>query len=445
MSARQIGLPAFGTVEIAVPAATSHSLSLRSNFGWALAGNVIYAISQWGMIVALAKLGSAFVLGQFSLGIALVTPVLMFSNFDLRAVQATDAHRQYRFGEYLRLRVWLTLAALGIIAAVVWFCGYDGRTAAVILAVALAKAVETLSDIHYGLFQLNDRLDQTGQSMMLRGVLSVCALSAGLYFTHDVFWGCIWVAIAWVAVLLLFDFRRGRRIVANTEHAAETAPGGWLRERRLLGLALPLGVVTTLAAVNLHMPRYFVDARLGERQLGMFSALAYATIALTLIGDSMGSCVVPRLSRLYAVGKLAEYRTLLLRLLVMGSAFGLFGLLMARGFGSWFLRFFYNANYAAQSEVFVLLMTAAAIHFAASMLTCGITSARCFRIQVLLYALVAASTALGCAYFVPTMGLKGAAVAVICGAVVRLVLSAAVIAWLLSADARLKRLRLFCQ
>ena len=48
---------------------------------------------------------------------------------------------------------------------------------------------------HYGLFQLNDRLDQSSRSMIIRGVLSVAALSAGLYFTHNVLWGCAGMAL----------------------------------------------------------------------------------------------------------------------------------------------------------------------------------------------------------------------------------------------------------
>ena len=35
-----------------------------------------------------------------------------------------------------------------------------------------------------------DRLDQIGRSMMLRGGLSVLAISMGLYATHNVLWGC---------------------------------------------------------------------------------------------------------------------------------------------------------------------------------------------------------------------------------------------------------------
>jgi O-antigen/teichoic acid export membrane protein len=105
--------------------------------------------------------------------------------------------------------------------------------------------------------------------------------------------------------------------------------------------------------------------------------------------------------------------------------------MIARSFAAKLLALFYNPGYAAQSGVFVILTAAAALHFGASMLTSGITSARCFRIQVPLYLLVAAATACGCLYWVPTMGLAGAALGVVCGAAVRLVAAAVVITYLL--------------
>jgi hypothetical protein len=79
-------------------------LSLGQNFAWALAGNIIYALCQWGIIVVVARLGNPFMVGQFALGLAVATPVLMLTNLQLRVVQATDVKGVYAFGEYLGLR-----------------------------------------------------------------------------------------------------------------------------------------------------------------------------------------------------------------------------------------------------------------------------------------------------------------------------------------------------
>jgi O-antigen/teichoic acid export membrane protein len=416
-------------------------LSLRSNFAWILTGNVVYAACQWGAIVALAKLGSSFMIGQFSLGLAIATPVLMFTNLHLRAVQATDAGHLSSFGEYLRLRGAMTLCGLAVIGGIVWAGNYERQTAMVILAVALAKGIETLSDIHYGLFQLNDRLDQIGRSMILRGGLSVAALSAGLYATRNVLWGCVGLALVWLAALLFFDVPRGRRFVADSARSGEpagpaierSAAQRYQRQWNLMRMALPLGISTTMAALNLHMPRYFIQARLGERQLGIYSAMAYATVAMILVADSLGHSAIPRLSRLYAGGRLVEFRSLLLRMVAAGGGLGLAGLAVARFMGVPLLTLLYGREYAAHYRIFLVLILATAIHCVASMLTSAVTSARCFRVQVPLYALVVGSNALACARWVPAAGLAGGAAAMAVAAAVHLVLGAAVVGWLLRA------------
>jgi O-antigen/teichoic acid export membrane protein len=419
-------------------------LSFRSNFLWILAGNVIFAACQLGMIVSLAKLGGSLMVGQFSLGLAIATPVLMFTNLHLRAVQATDAARKYSFGEYLQLRIVMSSLAIAAIAVLTWIEDVPHRTAMVVVAVALAKGTETLSDIHYGLFQLHDRLDQTGRSMMLRGVVSVIALSAGLYVTKDVFWGSLAVALVWLVALIRWDFRQGCRFIERSPQLRRLPDIGTLwrvwsgrqRVRRQWGLvclSVPLGVVTTLASINLNMPRYFIAAKMGENQLGIFSALAYATIGLTLVSDSLGSCSIPQLSRLYASGHIAEFQIVLFKLGILSGGLGITALATAQFAGKRLLALFYGAEYAASSGAFVLLMLAAAIHCVAGALTSGMTAARRFRIQVPMFAAVAGATAVACYLWVPSRGLTGAALGMTAGAVVRVLLAAAVLVHLVLA------------
>jgi O-antigen/teichoic acid export membrane protein len=150
------------------------------------------------------------------------------------------------------------------------------------------------------------------------------------------------------------------------------------------------------------MPRYFIHARMGEDKLGIFSALAYATVAMTLVCDSLGHCAIAGLSRLYAGGRRAEFRSLLLKLLAVGGALGFAGLVIAQVLGEQLLAIVYSPEYAAYSRVFVLLVFAASIYCITSMLTSGIMSARYFKIQVPMLALVAGCNAWFCAWLVNT-------------------------------------------
>jgi len=262
----------------------------------------------------------------------------------------------------------------------------------------------------------------------------VTALTMGLYMTRSVVWGCAGMALVWLAVLLFFDFKHGRAFVAGyarrPRHAEHRRP--W----NLMRTALPLGIATTMAALNLSMPRYFIHVRLGERQLGIYSALAYTTVAMILVSDSLGHCAIPRLSRFYNRERLAEFRLLLLRLLAAGALLGFAGLAVVRFIGPRLLTLIYGSEYAAQFRVFLVLIFAAAVYCVACMFTIAITSARCFKIQVPLYAMVVGSNALACAYWVPRDGLAGGAVAMLIAATVHLVLGAAVVSGLLKMKAK---------
>lgn len=417
-------------LSVAVP----FGLSLRSNFAWLLSGNIAYAICQWGVIVSLTKLGNSFMVGQFALGLAIATPVLTLTNLHLRAVQATDSRRLYSFSDYLRLRVASTCFGLLLIAGIASVGHYERQTAMVILAVALAKGIETLSDIYYGLFQLNDRLDQSGKSLMLRGVLSVAAVSLALHFARTVLYGCVALTFVWLGVLLLYDSRRGRQFVACCE---PSAPSGRVNQAwRLVRVALPLGFATTLAALNLNIPRYFIHAKLGERQLGIYSALAYTTIAMILVTDSLGHSAIPRLARLYRANKVAEYRRLLLRLVAAAAALGLTGLVTVQIAGASLLKVIYGAEYSAQHQVFRTLVLAAAIYCVACMFTSAMTAARSFRIQAPLYGCVVAANVLACAHWIPIAGLAGAAAGMLAAALTHFVLGALLVTRLLSAPRR---------
>jgi O-antigen/teichoic acid export membrane protein len=103
--------------------------SLRQNARWTLASNISYAACQWGVIVCLAKLGSPEIVGRFGLGLAIASPVIVLTQLQLRSVLVTDSKQAFRFGEYLALRLILTMVALAAIAGLAWMEGYVAASA----------------------------------------------------------------------------------------------------------------------------------------------------------------------------------------------------------------------------------------------------------------------------------------------------------------------------
>jgi O-antigen/teichoic acid export membrane protein len=419
-------------------------LSLPANVSWTLVGNGVYVACQWGMLVGLTKLGSPEMVGQFALGLAITAPIIMLTNLQLRDVQATDASSGYLFGDYLALRLLTTTLALLIIGGIAWGLGYRPETALIMVILGVAKAIEAISDVFYGLLQQHERMDRVAQSMMIKGIASLAALCIWIYLTGDLRWGVISLAVVWALVLLSYDVRSGRLILRHRWPRYQTAlpeqnPRGapkphWDTAKliKLTRLALPLGLVTMLMSLNFNLPRYFIERYWGEHELGIFAALAYILAAGIVVTNALGQSASPRLAKYYAARDRIAFVRLLLKLIGVSTVLGGLGLAGAILAGPELLTIFYQAEYARQ-DLLVWLMVAGVMAYVASCLYYALTATRYFRAQLLLFMGVTGSTTWACLWLIPTGGLAGAAMALIIAALVQVMGSVMILAHALRA------------
>ena len=409
----------------------ARGLPLSANFVWTAVGNAVYAACLWGLLSVLAKLGSADMVGEYVLALAITAPVIMFMNLQLRAIQATDAEREYSFGDYLGLRLVTASLALVVIAAIALTTGHQGDTLLVILTVGLAKAIDSISDAFHGLLQQHERMDRVGRSMMIKGPLSLAVLATAVHLTGRVYWGALGLAIASAVVLLGYDIASGRLILRNArqvDNATQDKADGKavIRPRwhirtlaSLAWLALPLGFARMLVSFNANVPRYAVELYLGRRELGIFAAMAYLKTVGDLVVAALGRSITPRLARYYAGGEGAAFGKLLLKLVGTGVGLGAAAVVVAMVAGRQILTLVYQPEFASHSDVLAWLMCAAGIGYVASFLSYGMMAARCFAVQLPLLLATASTTALACLWLVPRFGLRGAAIALVISAGVR--------------------------
>ena len=69
-------------------------MSLRKNFFWMISGRIGFAVSQWLVVVFIARLSSPEKLGEFTYAIAVTSPVIMFTELNMRAYMVTDAQEK---------------------------------------------------------------------------------------------------------------------------------------------------------------------------------------------------------------------------------------------------------------------------------------------------------------------------------------------------------------
>jgi O-antigen/teichoic acid export membrane protein len=392
---------------------------LRVSFSWTIGANLVYALCQFGMLSALAKLGNPSVVGQYALALAVVTPLFMLSNLQLRGVQSTDARNEYEFADYFTLRCLSTLLAVLVIAGVVIFAHYGRSTKLVILLVAAAKAIETFSDVIAGHLQKFELLDQVARALMLRGLASVTTFTIAFWITRNLVISSATLAVTWLVVIGLYDFRVVSRLLQKRVFIRFS----FSVLRRLAWLSLPLGLVMALISLNTNIPRYLLESRLGTAELGIFASMAYLITVMNLIVSALGQSVCTRMSRLLAEGDVHRFKVLIGKLMGVSILLGLVGVAGAAVLGKTVLTIVYRAEYSTHVSLLIVLVIDAAVGAAASFLGFGMTAARCFRSQVPVMAATVLTAAILTLVLLPSCGLMGAGLALLASSVVQGIIS----------------------
>jgi O-antigen/teichoic acid export membrane protein len=415
----------------------SRTRTLRVNFVWNAVGMGAFSLSQWGILVVFAKLGSAALVGELVYGLALTAPLFVVAGLQLRSIQATDADKRHTLGQYLGLRALTTSAALAVAAlaaAAVWAAGNEAPL--IVLLWGLSKAIDSGSDALYGFFQQSERMDYVGASLVLRGILGVASVALLFRAVHSAPTALAGLAVGWGAVLILFDVPMGQGLLRERGGSACTsdAMAGTLRpvldRRQLTPLCLeatPLGLVAFLLAIQVQVPRYVVAAVLHTRELGLFAAAAYLTFIGSLLVNALGAPACVRLAQYHVTGTHSAFRRLITKLLLVAAALGITGVLVSACAGGRILALLYTNEYSQMAGVLTLLCVGSALSYVASFLGYGMTALRRYRVQVPIFASVALITLVSCYDLTVRYGLIGTAIGMLIGNLGQLIMSAAVV------------------
>ena len=385
---------------------------IRRSFAWNLVGNSLYSLSQWGLLVVLARAADTTEVGRFALLLALSAPAFLMLGLNLRVVQAADAERRWTLSEFLLLRHLVNVGAM-VVTVILVSSLTDGLLATAI-GLGAAKSVEGLSQTYYGFFQQCDRHDFVAQSMVARSVAGPVGFLVG-YQTGGLFGACVGLMGGWLSVQLLADRPRALRLADEMGVRSRIA---WQQDRRnlrsLFRHSFPLGVDQGITSLTVNAPRYVVQGHLGTSALGVYSTLGYLAQVVTMIASSLGVVVVPRLAQHKRDGRRAAFVRILLLSTLVSMAVAVAAMLAAAIAGDWAIGLVLGPEYVDSQLLLVLLLGAAAVTLQRS-LGRALTGAHRFVTFLVIDVLTLVVTAAAAVVLAPAYGAVGAAWATVAG------------------------------
>jgi O-antigen/teichoic acid export membrane protein/glycosyltransferase involved in cell wall biosynthesis len=350
--------------------------SIFKKFSWLFLGNLLNSLSKALMIIIITRLGTPSLVGQYSLSLAITTPIFSSLSLGLRTVYITDRKDNHGFNNYFNIR--LASCFLGLFISVIISLFFGSNAGLIIISAAICKFFEYISDMLYGLFQKLEKMSLIGISKTIKSLLSLFSMGIVFYLTRNLFLSTTSAALVWGISLFLYDIPFSLKYIKFNFSINKKI------SLYIIKVSLPLGIVLILDTLNSYLPTYFIGGILGSDLLGYYSSIAYLVLSGDIIINSIGETALPKLSLYYKESKDKYYKSVF-SLVTLSAGLGLIALMFVTIFGRFILTFIYNSDYGKYYNIFIILMASYCILYISSFLNKGIDAAQKFKVQQVLY------------------------------------------------------------
>lgn len=244
-----------------------------------LVSNIVRAGSQWVLVWFFAFLGGPGVVGEYTLALAIATPIFIAFEMSLRNVIVT-LRRSIAFTTFLLVRA---VAAVLALALLICIAGTSGKLFFILLLMGLIKTADSALDLSYGALQKHGDILRIALTSLLNSSVSVATGIIAYWFTRSMELSLVGSLIGSVltAALVFMPVFRAERLAGP--------PGGARRADlvSILRAGIPSGLAFAAASLLTYLPIYFLGFAADIRQLGVFAVLAYFPTFATLFYSSV--------------------------------------------------------------------------------------------------------------------------------------------------------------
>jgi O-antigen/teichoic acid export membrane protein len=358
------------------------------------------------MLMAVAKLGSTTLVGEFSLALAIVTPVVILSQMQLRQVFVTDTGRRAPFGAFFRVRALAgAVAVAGAIGAVA-VLGHSLRFILLTALLGLARYADSQSDIVYAGLQRHERLHLAAVSLMVRGLLGLGVITVILWLTGSLIAATGVLALTWIGVFAILDVPLLWRVVGGNALR-------WQWEgsavRALISTSAPLTIAAGLVALSSSIPRYVLNYYQGKPAVALFAVAMTPISLMGLFTGALAQATIARAADYLQNGRLREFEALARKITWVNILIGLALMVILAIAARTLIRIFFTQEYESAAPIMLVLGAGVALNGMAAFGSTVLSAGRRFSLQLAIVLVGSVVQIVGCLLWVPRSGPLGAA------------------------------------
>lgn len=250
----------------------------KKPFFWNIVGSMTNATLTMLITIVATRVAGVEEGGVLGVAIGLGQIFATCAIYEVRAYQSTDLKEQFRFADYLGLRILTCLFTIIVCAWYVFGMKYTGAKASVVYAICIFKISDAFADVFHGYFQQHGHLEYAGQAVALRIISVEAAYSLTLILTHDPVLSAWMMPVVSILCLILFEISRIRKFIDRVNPIFKSAVF-----RKMLIACFPLFVSGFINLSTLNITKIEVDSQAPQLQ-GYWTPIYMPASVVNLLG-----------------------------------------------------------------------------------------------------------------------------------------------------------------
>jgi O-antigen/teichoic acid export membrane protein len=354
---------------------------LRKNSLWSLASICSYSIAQFWILSFMARMGDIDQIGFYSLALSVTTPLIVFSNLNLRYIYVTDNSVNYQIQDYYRLRLIVSLFVFVAVMILNYFLKYNLLVKFLIIIVTFYKILETLSDLSFAIHQKRQQMHLISRSIFFRSFLILLTFTISFYLSRDILVSSIFILVSYFFSFVIFDYPIIKNVENNSFDLFNIQNVNLESLKKIFLLGFPMGVSLFIYSLFVNVPRFFIEEYLGVEDLGIYSALYYLYSSTLLITIAFTDAALPHFTIYEQRNDHYLFKKLLYKYINLAIFFVSFFSIIIWLSDGFFLRVAFGNSFSSKNDIFLIGFLITGIEILNKIVSTALIAKRKFKIQ----------------------------------------------------------------
>ncbi|MBP3255723.1 MAG: oligosaccharide flippase family protein [Clostridia bacterium] len=374
----------------------------KKNFIWNFIGITFNTLNSFLFSIIANRINGMEIAGMFAYGYAIACLLWIVSIFFNRVFQVSNL--EIKDKTFIKSR-YITCFIMFILSIAIAFVSSNNITKIIIIILlCLFRNIEAVSDIYYGIFQKNDKLDYVGKSMFIKAILGIIILTIVDYLTKDIIASIVGLLIVnvigtFVDIYMCQKYIRENKDKSKSEDII-----------KIFKLALPIFLFSFLSIGLVNMQKYFIGFLETEEIQDIFNIIIMPATIMSLCGQYLAIPFMKTLNDSFIKKEYDKFDKVNIKIMLILFAVGVIATICIYFIGISVLEIIYKVPLKEYSIGICAIVIISIFYALTAILSTSLTIMKKNSQQLIIYAIVTTIAAISSFILIKKFSINGAVI-----------------------------------